>query len=348
MSEKLLKISLISIYVLTKLSGLNLFSYDKSKNATTSSNLSAIFLLVVTIFVMSIGYTFISSNVGTVGNLAYNNLLSLINFLESYGNYLLAVTTSCLQFRNRKRMCFAINEAIQLNNLVYKSFGSCEKKMKKLCLVLIRKLFIFLALCVILSSFNFVGYPDNITVLFVAGTFSLLFIFFMNTSLINMFVTSVCFSLYFLTILNRKLKSIVDIIVRSEKLDENSSNELCDEINKLAIHYQRVVSFTKTINRMTDFQILLSTCSSFLNIISQIFFMYAYATACLKKDNNVSSSAVFLSGGIYIMFHGIEMFAVSNISYRVMKKIQKTGVILSKVMRADLDDKLDECVRHPH
>lgn len=344
MSKKLLTFSLISIYFITKLSGLNLVTYSKSKKATTNSNLSVIYLFLATIFIVCIGYTFIKNNLGALGNVNSNNLLALVSSSESYGNYLLAITTSFLQFRNRKQMCCAINEAIQLNNLIYKSFGICDKKIKKLCLVVIKKLLIFLVLCIIFASFNFVGYPENISIIYVAGTFSLLFIFFMNTSLINVFVTSICFSLYFLTILNRKLKSIVDKIMKSDNFDVN---ELCNEINKLAINYERVVSFTKQINRITEFQILLSTCSSFLNIISQIFFMYAYSIACFKKDSILSIGVVFLSGIIYIMFHSIEMFAISNISYRVMKKIQKTGIILSKIMRADLDDKLDESVRPP-
>lgn len=346
MSEKLLTISLISLYFITKLSGLNLFSYSRSKNATTNSNLSVIFLFLETVFIVFIGHTFIQTNMSSLDSLTSNNLLSLISYFESYGNYFLAITTALLQFYNRKKMCWAINEAIQLNNLLYKSFGSCDKKIRKLCLVLIKKLSIFLILCIILISYNFGGLTKHISIFYVAGTLCLIFIFFMNTSLINMFVTSVCFSLYFLTILNRKLKSIVDIIVSSDSLDVNRSNELCNEINKLAIHYQRVVSFTKNINRMIDFQILLSTCCSFLNIISQIFFMYAYSIACFKNDNILQSiGAVLFSGMIYILFHGIEMFAISNISYRVMKKIQKTGVILSNVMRADLNDKLDESVR---
>lgn len=225
------------------------------------------------------------------------------------------------------------------------SCGSSDKKIKKLCLVVIKKFLVFLVLCILLVLFNFVVYSEYISIIYVSGTFSKLFIFFINTSLINMFVASVCFSLYFLTILNRKLKSIVDIIMRSDNFGVNSSNELCNEINKLAIYYQRVVSFTKHINRMTEFQILLSTCSSFLNIISKIFFMYAYSIACFKKENIITIGTVFFSGIIYIMFHSIEMFAVANISYRAMKKVHKTGVILSKIIRADLNDKLDDSVR---
>lgn len=346
MSDKLLTISLILLYLITKLSGLNLFSYSKSKNATTNSNLSVIFLFLQTIFIVFFGYIFIQNNMNSLGSLTSNNLLSLISFFEYYGSYCLAITTAILQLCNRKQMCWAINEAIQLNNLLYKSFGSCDKKIKKLCFVLIKKLLTFLIFCIIIITYNFWGFFENISIIYVAGTFTLLFIYFMNTSLINMFVTSICFSLYFLTILNRKLKSIVDIIVSSDCLDVNMSNELCNEINKLTIYYQRVVCFTKHINRMTDFQILLSTCCSFLNIVSQIFLIYAYSIACFKKDDIMQSiGPVIFTGTIYLFSHGIEMFAVSNISYRVMKKIQKTGVILSTVMRADLNDKLDESVK---
>lgn len=346
MSEKLLKISLISIYFLTKLSGLNLVYFNKSRNTVTNSNLSVIFLLIATVFIIIMGQSFIINNLGTIGSLYYNNLLSLISLIEAYGYYLLAISTSFLQFCNRKEMCWAINEAIELNNLLYKSYGSCNKKMKKLCIFIIKKFLIFMVLCVLLTLYNFVGLPDEtITISYIAGNVCLMFIVFMNTSLINMFVTSVCFSLYFLTILNRKLKSIVDNIVRSNHFDENSTNELCNEINELAIHYQRVVSLTKFINKITNIQILVSMCSSFINIISQIFFMYVYSLACVTtKDSIISTGSFYISGVVYIMFNAIEMFAVSNISYRVMKKIQKTGVILSTVMRTDLDDKLDESV----
>lgn len=73
--------------------------------------------------------------------------------------------------------------------------------------------------------------------------------------------------------------------------------------------------------------------------------MYVYSLACVTtKDSIISTGSFYISGVVYIMFNAIEMFAVSNISYRVMKKIQKTGVILSTVMRTDLDDKLDESV----
>lgn len=265
------------LYYITQCYGLSPFKYNKSTSRIFESNAFTLFNLIAGCFFCFLTIAIQSYTILTWVPERPKVVLLIVSSLEGLFLIIQNVFIFLIHFCNRKKLVKFINEGFDLTSEL-KKFCPQESIFSTKFRTDLRSKFISKSVQIVLlvtSTFLFCVRDNNISEWIFGLLASIMYVFPMCISSIY-YCGSVLISARFYEILNTKIASLISIMNTDYKsrpyLQMQLFCDISDEIDYIAVLYNRIVSFVELINKHFSVQIVIIKLCSFVLIISAVIF----------------------------------------------------------------------------
>lgn len=263
------------LYHLSQCFGLSPFKYDKSTPRILESNRFSAINLIVGLF-----FCFLTISIQLYTVLTWlperpKIVLLIVSYLEGIFLVIQNVLIFLIQFGNRKKLVTFINEGFDVTSQLKKvcpreSIFSIHVRKDLRSKIIWKSLQIVV---LILTTLSFFIRNNTVKEWFLGFVFVAIYVCPMIISSIY-YYGSVMISARFYEILNIKMLALTSNINKEYKLKPSPHLQpLCDisdEIDEIAVLYNRIASFVELINKHLSLQILIVQLYSFVLILSSV------------------------------------------------------------------------------